>query len=69
MGSYSFQAYDAEPPPEVMNAQQAGNLLQIDEATVIAMAQAGQLPGRKLGEAWRFSRTALVNWISTPETL
>jgi hypothetical protein len=64
LGSYSFQAYD---PPEVLNAEQAGQFLQIDEATVIDMADAGQLPGRKLGPAWRFSRAALVAWLSTPE--
>ena len=64
-GSYSFQPYD---PPEVMNAEQAGQFLQIDEAAVVEMAEAGKLPGRKLGEEWRFSRAALVAWLSTPET-
>jgi hypothetical protein len=63
-GSYSFQAYD---PPEVLNAEQAGQFLQIDEAAVIEMAEAGKLPGRKLGAGWRFSRAALVAWLSTPE--
>lgn len=64
VGSYSFQPYD---PPEVMNAQQAGQFLQIDEKTVVELAEAGQLPGRKLGPAWRFSRDALIAWLSTPE--
>lgn len=64
-GSYSFQSYDA---PEVMNADQAGQFLQIDERVVIELAEAGTLPGRKLGDAWRFSRAALVTWLSTPET-
>jgi excisionase family DNA binding protein len=63
-GSYSFQPYD---PPEVMNAEQAGQFLQIEEATVLELAEAGRLPGRKLGAAWRFSRAALVAWLSTPE--
>ena len=63
-GSYSFQPYD---PPEVMNADQAGQFLQIEEAVVIEMAEAGKLPGRKLGTAWRFSRAALVAWLSGPE--
>src|SRR4051812_22239326 len=44
-GSYSFQPYD---PPEVMNAEQAGQFLQIDEAAVIELAESGKLPGRKL---------------------
>ena len=34
---------------------------------MIELAEAGKLPGRKLGDAWRFSRAALVAWLSTPE--
>ena len=64
-GSYSFQPYD---PPEVMNSAQAAQFLQTEEAVVIDMAEAGKLPGRKLGDAWRFSRDALVAWLSTPES-
>ncbi|HEU0030988.1 MAG TPA: helix-turn-helix domain-containing protein [Kofleriaceae bacterium] len=64
MGTYSFQPYE---PPEIMNAEQAGQFLQIDEAMVIELAEAGKLPGKKLGPAWRFSRDALVQWLSTPE--
>jgi excisionase family DNA binding protein len=63
LGSYSFQAYDL---PEVLNAEQAGQFLQIDEATVIEMAELDKLPGRKLGTSWRFSRAALVAWLSAP---
>lgn len=64
LGSYSFQAYD---PPEVMNAEQAARFLQVEEAVVIELAEARQLPGRKLGAAWRFSRAALVEWLSQAE--
>lgn len=64
LGTYSFQPYD---PPEVMNAEQAGQLLQIDEKVVIELAEAGKLPGRKLGPSWRFSRAALVAWLAGPE--
>ena len=63
-GSYSFQPYD---PPEVMNAEQAGQFLQIDDKVVVEMAEAGKLPGRKLGPGWRFSRAALVAWLSGPQ--
>jgi excisionase family DNA binding protein len=65
VGSYSFQPYD---PPEVMTAEQAARLLQIDEAVVLELAAAGRLPGRKLGTAWRFSRAALIAWLATPES-
>jgi excisionase family DNA binding protein len=63
-GSYSFRAYD---PPEVLNAEQAADFLQIDVGVVLELADAGKLPGRKLGAAWRFSRAALVAWLSEPE--
>lgn len=62
-GSYSFQSYD---PPEVMNAAQAAQFLQIEEAVVLELAEAGTLPGRKLGAAWRFSRAALLAWLAEP---
>jgi excisionase family DNA binding protein len=64
VGSYSFQPFD---PPEVLSAEQAAELLQIGEPLVIELAEAGKLPGRKLGAVWRFSRAALVAWLSTPE--
>jgi len=63
-GSYSFQPYD---PPEVMNAEQAAQFLQIEEAAVLELAESGKLPGRKLGASWSFSRAGLVAWLSAPE--
>jgi excisionase family DNA binding protein len=67
LGSYSFQPYDAPDPPEVMDPEQAASFLQIEPEIVIEMAEAGKLPGRKLGKVWRFSRAALVAWLATPE--
>jgi excisionase family DNA binding protein len=63
-GSYSFRPYD---PPEVMNAEQAGQYLQIDEKNVIELAEAGKLPGRRVGPVWRFSREAILAWLAAPE--
>ena len=68
LGSYSFQPLDPPDPPEVMNAEQLGQLLQLDDKVVLELAEAGKLPGRKLGTAWRFSRTAILAWLSAPET-
>jgi excisionase family DNA binding protein len=67
MGTYSFQAYDPPEAPPVMNAHQAGQFLQIDENHVIELAEAGKLPGKKLGPVWRFSREALVAWLAAPD--
>ena len=64
IGSYAFQPYDL---PEIMNAEQAALFLQIDPRNVIELAEAEKLPGKRLGSDWRFSRAALVAWLSTPE--
>ena len=64
MGTYSFQPYD---PPEIMNSAQSGQFLQIEEHNVIELAEAGRIPGKKLGPVWRFSREALVQWLATPD--
>jgi hypothetical protein len=66
LGTYSFQPYD--DLPEVMNAEQAGAFLQIDAGVVNELAEAGELPGRKVGGVvWRFSRAALVAWLAGSE--
>lgn len=64
MGSYSFQPHD---PPEVMNVEQTAELLQLEPKLVLELAEAGKLPGRKLGKEWRFSRTAVIAWLAGPE--
>lgn len=61
-GAYSFRAYD---PPEIMNAEQAGQFLQIEEKNIIELAEAGKLPGKKLGPVWRFSREAILAWLAS----
>ena len=51
-------------PLEVLDAAQAAELLAVDEAAIVELAEAGELPGRKIGAAWRFSRAALLEWLS-----
>jgi excisionase family DNA binding protein len=31
---------------------------------VVELAEAGTLPGRRIGEQWRFSRPALIEWLA-----
>lgn len=64
LGTYSFQPHD---PPEVLDVTQAAQLLQLDDRTVLELAEAGTLPGRKLGTKWRFSRAAILAWLAGPE--
>jgi excisionase family DNA binding protein len=47
----------------VLTLEQAAALLQVDAAEVAALAEAGELPGRRIGGDWRFPRTALLEWL------
>ena len=52
--------------PDVLTPAQAADLLQVPEAELVALAEAGELPGRRIGEHWRFSRPALIAWLAQP---
>jgi excisionase family DNA binding protein len=56
-------AFTPAPPAEVLTAAQAAELLQVEEAEVVALADRGELPARRIGEHWRVSRTALLAWL------
>ena len=53
--------------PDVLTVEQLAELLQVDEKTVRSLAAKGDLPGRKLGRHWRFSRQAVLAWLAMPE--
>jgi excisionase family DNA binding protein len=52
------------PLPEVLDLAQAAQLLAVDEEAVRDLAERGELPGRRIGDAWRFSRAAVLAWLS-----
>jgi excisionase family DNA binding protein len=49
---------------EVLTAADAADLLRTAEQTVIEMAERGDLPGRKVGDEWRFARPAILDWLA-----
>jgi excisionase family DNA binding protein len=57
-------AFTPAPLPDVLTPEQAAALLQVGEDEVIALAEAGSIPGRRIGEQWRFSRPALIAWLA-----
>jgi excisionase family DNA binding protein len=61
IGRHEFRPAD---PPEVLTAEQVAELLQVDVADVIALAEAGDLPARRLGDHWRFARRAVLDWLA-----
>ena len=48
---------------EVLNPNQAAELLGIPELTVIRLARKGIIPGRKAGRLWLFSKSSLIAWV------
>ncbi len=56
-------AFHPTTEPAVLTPPQAAELLQIDEQLVLELAASGELPARRLGEQWRFSGRALMNWL------
>jgi excisionase family DNA binding protein len=64
VGQHSFHP-DAEPA--VLTPAQAAELLQVEERLIVELATAGHLPGRRLGDQWRFSREALLQWLDVTE--
>ena len=57
-------AFTPSPQPDVLTPAQAAELLQVSEAEVEQLAEEGTLPGRRIGEHWRFSRPALIAWLA-----
>ena len=51
------------PALEVLTVEQAAELLQTDPEAVRTLADAGELPGRKIGDEWRFLRRAVLAWL------
>jgi excisionase family DNA binding protein len=51
------------PEAEVLTLEQLAELLSLDVETAQALAEAGEFPGRKLGDEWRFSRKAIIDWL------
>jgi excisionase family DNA binding protein len=51
-------------PAEVLTLESAADLLQIEPSQLNELAEAGELPGRRIGEDWRFSRAALLAWLA-----
>jgi len=50
-------------PPDVLTPEQLADLLQIRVKKVLELAASGEIPGRQLGNEWRFSRTAVLAWL------
>jgi excisionase family DNA binding protein len=64
VGQHSFRPAEEL---EILTPAQLAGLLQVDEEAVIELAEKRELPGRKIGEEWRFSREAVLAWLAEDE--
>jgi excisionase family DNA binding protein len=62
VGHHEFRPAAAE----VLDAAQAAELLAVECSAIEELAEQGELPGRRIGGEWRFSRSALLAWLGGP---
>lgn len=55
---------DGSELPDVLTVEQAAELLQLSAKTLKRLAQAERVPSRRVGNQWRFSRQALMDWLA-----
>jgi excisionase family DNA binding protein len=48
---------------EVLTADEAADLLRVSTKTILTLAREGALPGEKVGRAWRFLRSDLLEYV------
>ncbi|MHC4378310.1 MAG: helix-turn-helix domain-containing protein [Planctomycetota bacterium] len=49
--------------PEILNIEQAAQLLGVSVKTFNKVLHSQNLPARKIGREWKFSRRALIDWV------
>ena len=66
LGWHSFRATQSD----VLTLEGVAELLEVEPELVAELAEKGELPGRRIGNAWRFARVAVLEWLargSVPE--
>ncbi len=54
------------PGPDVLTLEEAAELLRVSVDALRTRAERGEVPGRRLGDEWRFRRDALLDWLAAP---
>jgi excisionase family DNA binding protein len=61
VGRASFRPFE---PREVLSLGELAEWLRVGEDTVRALAESDELPGRRIGDEWRFARAAVLDWLA-----
>ena len=55
----------ASPDREILNIEEAASLLGVSVKTFNKVLHSENLPARKIGREWKFSRQALIDWVGS----
>jgi excisionase family DNA binding protein len=55
-----------DPSTEVLTLSEAAAYLRVAEDHVLRLANLQELPGRRIGNEWRFLKAGLRDWLRTP---
>jgi len=53
---------------EILNMEEAAELFNVSIKTFIKLLKEEKVPARKIGREWRFSRQALIQWLSSGDS-
>jgi excisionase family DNA binding protein len=69
LGQHGFEpvATDSAGGFEVLTAAETATFLRVEPAAVEALAESGELPARRIGGDWRFSRRAVLDWLAAAQ--
>jgi excisionase family DNA binding protein len=54
---------------DILSLEQAVEFLGVSEKTLIKLLREEHIPARKIGREWRFSREALIGWLSSGDSI
>jgi excisionase family DNA binding protein len=60
LGHHAFRPHE----PDVLTLAEVAELLGVEPAEIEQLALDGELPARRIGEAWRFARSAVLAWLA-----
>jgi excisionase family DNA binding protein len=50
---------------DILDATQVAAIIKLHPVTVRLKAAAGEIPGRQIGNRWRFSRQRIIEWLGS----
>ncbi len=63
-GAAASAAEDTAEVPEILTLKEAADFLRVDPLVLKDMARRQEVPSRRIGVYWRFSRSALRAWLA-----